>query len=212
MVAAQRICAEAAPRSIIARTGCAHTMGHAFMHANNNNIKDSLALCDGLVGEGANEQCYQGVFMENEFLYSRNYHPESHRPEAHGTSMKDVCEQFTGMQFQVCSTYVGESFLIAQSGTVTEAFNECSRLTDNQDACAGRLGSSVLASWSHTRDEAIALCKKFSGEKYFDACVGGAVASVRMGYTAATGETLQSVTRNFFTTLYLAVLAVSSSH
>lgn len=169
---------------------CYHMLGHGIMHATANDLPTALEYCDTAGNKTAIEGCYYGSFMEDSFLYDPDYHEESPRPDSVGTSMKDVCAQFTGQRAISCDTFVGESYFVGHPRDIAGAFNECQSLAANQDVCIGRLAGVLVASLSRNFGDAQALCEQYASAAYRDTCISSASATIEAGFGIPTQSLL----------------------
>ena len=60
---------------------CVHGMGHGVMAITNDELFQSLKLCDNLKGRWEQESCYGGVFMENVIVDNLNHFTKYLKPE-----------------------------------------------------------------------------------------------------------------------------------
>lgn len=60
---------------------CVHGLGHGVMSITNNELFDSLKLCDNLEGQWERTSCYGGVFMENVIVDNLNHYTAYLKPE-----------------------------------------------------------------------------------------------------------------------------------
>ncbi len=60
---------------------CVHGLGHGLMALSNNELFESLTLCDNLTGSWERESCYGGVFMENVIVDNKNHFTKYLKPE-----------------------------------------------------------------------------------------------------------------------------------
>ncbi len=58
--------------------GCAHGLGHGFMGVLENELFESLEVCDTLNDGWEREACYGGVFMENVMAMDNPSHPSKY--------------------------------------------------------------------------------------------------------------------------------------
>jgi hypothetical protein len=60
---------------------CVHGVGHGIMEVGQNEVFESLAMCDNLTGSWERESCYSGVFMENIIADGKNHTTKFLKPE-----------------------------------------------------------------------------------------------------------------------------------
>ena len=185
---------------------CYHTLGHALMHGSGNVLEDALNLCDVVASsDDKRNACYYGVFMENGFLYYAPYHPDSPRPDVSGTSMRGVCERFSGDRARLCEIFVGDSFLSRPPHDIAGAFSACVGLRWHPN-CAERLGSMTIASLSRNLDEARTICTQYTNDDISNThCLIGAGAGLREG-TRKPVNTLSKKILNTHRTIYYTLL------
>ncbi len=110
---------------------CFHTIGHAVMASNNNEVSKSITICESATYAYQINDCQYGVFMENGMLYSSDYHRGLPRPSVKGSSMVNLCNGYKDTQAINCSQIVGLSILINNSNDISLGFSECAKIVDN---------------------------------------------------------------------------------
>lgn len=142
----------------MAMDDCAHAIGHAAMHQANNEISPALAVCSATFDADRSIDCYQGIFMENAFLYNSDYHPQSDRPYALSKSMIEACHTYAEPIASACLLYVGTAALARSPNDFESALRDCAIATPTSQACAGRVGV-YIGSFTAQTSEHIAICK-----------------------------------------------------
>jgi hypothetical protein len=61
---------------------CVHGLGHGLMALTENELFDSLKLCDNLTGQWEKSSCYGGVFMENVIADGKDHSTKYLKPSA----------------------------------------------------------------------------------------------------------------------------------
>ena len=116
---------------------CYHAIGHALMHLYGNVVEKSLRVCDTVVEHAKKEGCYQGVFMENAYLYSSAYSRGVSRESVQGSSMAALCNKQQGLRAETCSRFVGQSYLgLMRPTDLRGAFKECEKVSEHYEVCA----------------------------------------------------------------------------
>jgi hypothetical protein len=119
---------------------CFHGLGHGLMFANNNNLPESVALCNELDTRFQRVQCAEGVFMEN---FNSNQ-------EIHQTEYKDPNNPFYPCNIQeqpykaVCAFYAVRYYLDLHPNDYAGVVNWCNTVDqDSIDACVKGIGSAI---------------------------------------------------------------------
>ncbi len=110
---------------------CYHTIGHAVMASNSNDLLKSLDICDSLSYEFQITNCYYGTFMENAHLYSPLYHPGLPRPYVKYPSMLALCSGFNDTKALKCSMLIGQSILMNSSDDIDLGYSECDKINES---------------------------------------------------------------------------------
>ncbi len=92
---------------------CLHGLGHALMFATNNDLLESLKLCDSLETEIDRGWCYSGSFMENSTSSTNKDHPSKYLKSEDimypcnilAEKYLDMCYTLQGFYFAELSTY-----------------------------------------------------------------------------------------------------------
>ena len=159
---------------------CAHGLGHGFMRVQENELFESLEMCDVLTDSWEEKRCYGGVFMENVVDKDNPVHPSKYlkadRPlypcDVVGDRYKDEC-------YQRQSSYALET----RGNDFTEAFDLCAKVEDDfRPACYQGLGwdASVQSLKQGTSDVVIneatsTLCNLGKDREARFNCAAGAV-------------------------------------
>ena len=173
---------------------CAHGLGHGFMRIQENELLESLEMCDTLTDGWEEKRCYGGVFMENMVDKDNLVHPSKYlkadRPlypcDVVGARYKDEC-------YQRQSSYALET----RGNDFTEVFGLCAKVEDNfRPSCYQGLGwdASVQSLKQGTSDAAIneatrTLCALGEDhEAQLNCAVGAVDYFIRDSYSAARAK------------------------
>ena len=83
---------------------CVHGIGHGLMAYTNNDIQQTLTLCDETLQP---VNCYQGAFMEHGLLHIPGYADTAKLQE-----LSEVCVTLTPVQSESCAKYVGWTAIV----------------------------------------------------------------------------------------------------
>ncbi len=154
---------------------CNHGLGHGLMGFTNNELFESLKLCDKLNGQWEKSSCYSGGFMENVIADFRNHFTKYLRPENPMYPCTDVDSQYKMPCYLIQSSYV----LRLAGGDFKKVFEACEKIeTDYRATCFQSLGRD--ASGTAVSDINITKTRCDMGKDYFEQsnCVIGAVKDV----------------------------------
>ena len=170
---------------------CYHAVGHALMHAEFNVLAQVIVDCNTLTLPAALKGCLYGAFMEDSFLYDPQYHHEASRPDVRGTSLRGICETYTGVEASSCDSFVGESYMTG-GGDLAGAFAECAQVGgDGEKLCIARLGAVAAATSISDHADVVALCRQNATEAQQILCQS----SIRTGISGALGIPVQESLR-----------------
>ena len=117
---------------------CAHGLGHGFMRIQENELYESLKMCDTLTDDWERKRCYGGVFMENVIDRDNPVHPSKYLKADQPLYPCDVVEdKYKDDCYQRQSSYALET----QSNDFTKVFDLCTGVEDDfRPACYQGLG------------------------------------------------------------------------
>jgi len=173
---------------------CAHGLGHGFMRIQENELFESLEMCDVLTDGWEEKRCYGGVFMENVVDKDNPVHPSKYlkadRPlypcDVVGDRYKDEC-------YQRQSSYALET----RGNDFAKGFDLCAKVEDDfRPACYQGLGwdASVQSLKQGTSDLSIneatrSLCALGKDqEAQFNCAVGAVDYFIRDSYSDARAK------------------------
>ncbi len=159
---------------------CAHGLGHGFMRVQENELFESLEMCDMLANDWERERCYGGVFMENVVDRDNPVHPSKYLKadrllypcDVVGARYKNEC-------YQRQTSYALES----QGNDFAKVFNLCAKVeVDFRPACYQGLGWDASVQSLNQRTDNVAvnestsrLCMQGAGYEARFNCVVGAL-------------------------------------
>ncbi len=151
---------------------CNHGLGHGLMGFTNNELFDSLNLCDKLTGQWEQSSCYSGVFMENVIADFRNHFTKYLHPEDPMYPCGEVDAKYKQPCYLIQSSYA----LKVLGGDFKKTFEVCEKAdSDFHAICFQSIGRDA-SGWSVSN---VALTKSRCelGKDYFEQsnCVIGAV-------------------------------------
>lgn len=167
---------------------CYHTIGHATMMLQTNDLEPSLAECDAFPHSWMREWCYHGVFMENFYLYSAYYQEDAARPDAQEPSLAPTCERLPGRYREQCVYFVSWVYLLAHPKEFSKAFAECALFPDAlARICVARAGRFYVAEALKSDLSGIhAVCTEAG--KFENECIFGTAIGLSEGIGALTDE------------------------
>jgi hypothetical protein len=122
---------------------CAHGLGHAFMGVLDNELFESLQLCDALTDGWEREACYGGVFMENVMTTDDPNHPSKYLdPDRPLYPCTEVESRYKDRCYQKQAAYA----LSTQGNNFVKGFDLCATAEDDpHPGCYQGLGASAAA-------------------------------------------------------------------
>jgi len=106
---------------------CVHGIGHGLMAYTNNDLPQTLSLCEESLQP---INCYQGAFMEHGLLYIPGYADETRLQE-----LGEVCDKLTLTQREACAQYAGWEAIVRdlvqkRSSQTATALHACDAYSD----------------------------------------------------------------------------------
>jgi len=136
----QSVCAHYPDGSYIAWE-CYHGVGHGVMYATQNDLPQSLALCEGYATAFSRNSCINGVFMEN-FNTDEKLHPSIYLDAADPFY---PCASQAPLHRADCYVYAPTYYLSIHKNSYTEALAWCSEAPLSYRApCAQGVGSQTM--------------------------------------------------------------------
>jgi hypothetical protein len=151
---------------------CVHGLGHGLMALTNNELFDTLELCDRLEGSWERESCYGGVFMENVIVDNKNHFTKYLKPE----DPVYPCTAVEARHKNACYLMQTSYMLKVSGGDFTPLFSLCRSVDAGYEAtCFQSLGRDASGSTVSDLDRTTAICQMGSAEFEVTNCLIGAV-------------------------------------
>jgi hypothetical protein len=116
---------------------CVHGLGHGVMAYTQDELFDSLKLCDRIFGTWEQSSCYSGVFMENVIVDNKNHFTKYLKPEDPLYPCDAVDAKYKGTCYLMQTSYM----LKVTAGNFSKVFELCSQLEDAyRSTCYQSLG------------------------------------------------------------------------
>ncbi|MFZ2522699.1 MAG: hypothetical protein WAX44_04230 [Minisyncoccia bacterium] len=151
---------------------CVHGLGHGVMAVSENNLFNSLKLCDNLVGGWEQSSCYGGVYMENIIIEGQGEHTDYLKPSDPLYPCNSVENKYKSSCYLMQTSYA----LKVYNQDFSKVFALCRKAdTGFEDICWQSLGRDASGSTSSNAEATRAKC--YFGENYRERsnCVVGAV-------------------------------------
>jgi len=150
---------------------CVHGLGHGIMETNNEDLPNSLVLCDYLSGSWEQESCYSGVFMENIIADGIDHTTTYLKPDDLMYPCDWVAEKYRQVCYLVQSSYAIEK----THGDFTQVFALCAGVEKAfVDTCYQSLGRDASGRSAYTQALTIENCMKGDGYDQLSNCFIGA--------------------------------------
>ncbi len=174
---------------------CAHGLGHGFMRVQENELFESLGMCDALADTWERNRCYGGVFMENSVDKDHPVHPSKFLRADQPLYPCDV----VGVRYKnECYQRQTSHVLQVEGNDFNRVFDLCAKVEVNfRSACYQGLGwdASVQSLKQGNSDAAIneatsRLCMLgVDHEAQFNCAVGAVDYFIRDSYSAVRAKT-----------------------
>lgn len=105
---------------------CVHGLGHGVMAFTQNELFDSLKLCDRISGTWEQSSCHSGVFMENVIVDNKNHFTKYLKPD----NPLYPCDAVDAKYKNTCYLMQTSYMLKVTSGNFNKVFDLCSTLED----------------------------------------------------------------------------------
>ncbi len=115
---------------------CVHGLGHGVMAITQNELFDSLKLCDNLVGTWEQSSCHGGAFMENVIVDNKNHFTEYLKPEEPLYPCTAVDDKYKGTCYLMQTSYM----LKVTNSDFSKVFELCSQVGTFAATCYQSLG------------------------------------------------------------------------
>jgi hypothetical protein len=150
---------------------CVHGLGHGLMAFTNDELPDSLKLCDRLSGNWENRSCYGGVFMENIIANGINHVTKYLKAD----DPLYPCDGIDDKYRTDCYLMQTSHMLAAENNDFKKVFDLCSSVGTFADTCYQSLGRD--ASGQNSSDPVITKTRCMLGADFDQRsnCVIGAV-------------------------------------
>lgn len=152
---------------------CVHGLGHGIMAVNDNELFESLKICDKFTDNWEQQSCYSGAYMENVMSEFNPDHKTKYlkqdEPLYPCTAVEEKYkEQCYLMQTSHALTLVNQDY--------DKIFSLCSQVSSPYDAtCYQSLGRDVSGNSSSDQNRTIELCDRGPNDSARNNCYVGAV-------------------------------------
>lgn len=151
---------------------CVHGLGHGIMAYTNDELFDSLALCDRLDGTWEKRSCYGGVYMENVIIDNANHFTKYLKPEEPLYPCTAVEDQYKMDCYLMQTSYM----LKVTNNDFAKVFGLCATVGDGyRQTCYQSLGRDASGQSSSNAELTKARCMLGRDEEEQSNCVIGAV-------------------------------------
>jgi hypothetical protein len=157
-------------RGSFVRWQCTHGIGHGLMYYSNNDLPNTLALCDTLPDSLDQSVCRNGVFMEN-FNTDHKVHASSYLRDDDSFF---PCGEQTEKHKSDCYLYAPTHYLTRHKNEYTKALDWCRGAVEKFiETCAQGVGSQAMKENISTPDLVETACE--SDEELRESCLRGMV-------------------------------------
>ncbi len=115
---------------------CVHGLGHGVMAISQNELFDSLELCDNLVGNWEQSSCHGGAFMENVIIDNKNHFTKYLKPEEPLYPCTAVGDKYKTTCYLMQTSYM----LKVTNGDFKKVFELCRTVGNYSAICYQSLG------------------------------------------------------------------------
>ena len=160
---------------------CFHGIGHGLMLATDNNLPQSIVVCNTLQGVRERMQCYGGVFMEN-FDGDDASHPTQF---LHADDPFYPCNEQSVESRSVCAVYAPRFYLKLHTGEYQNAMRWCENLdADVVQSCEEGLGAVIMKEHLLTPLSADNICDTFTLDQKTN-CLSGMISYFIVDHASA---------------------------
>ncbi len=151
---------------------CVHGLGHGIMAINQNELFQSLKMCDNLSGIWEQNSCYGGVYMENVILDDKGESTKYLKPDDPMYPCNAVEEKYKSQCYLMQTSYA----LKVLGGDFSKVFGVCRGADLNYRAtCWQSLGRDASGRTSSNAEATKAHCYKGETSEERANCITGAV-------------------------------------
>lgn len=151
---------------------CVHGLGHGVMAFTNDELFDSLNLCDRINGNWEQLSCYSGVFMENVIIDNKNHFTKYLKPSEPLYPCNAVDDKYKGTCYLMQTSYM----LKVANENFQKVFELCSTVEDAYRAtCYQSLGRDASGHSSSNLAATKATCELGNNFEQQSNCIVGAV-------------------------------------
>lgn len=116
---------------------CVHGLGHGVMAVNDNELFDSLEVCDNIIGTWERSSCWSGAFMENVIVDGKNHFTKYLKPE----EPLYPCNAVEERQKTTCYLMQTSYMLKVTQGNFAKVFELCTKADKGfENTCYQSLG------------------------------------------------------------------------
>ncbi|MEJ0021556.1 MAG: hypothetical protein WDN47_03140 [Candidatus Doudnabacteria bacterium] len=151
---------------------CVHGLGHGVMAFTNDELFDSLKLCDKINGDWEKSSCYSGVFMENVIVDNKNHFTKYLNP----ADPLYPCDAVDAKYKSTCYLMQTSYMLKVTTGNFKKVFELCSGVEDAyRSTCYQSLGRDASGRSSSNVTTTKNTCELGKNFEQQSNCVIGAV-------------------------------------
>src|SRR3989338_7729960 len=182
---------------------CVHGLGHGVMAISQNELFESLELCDNLGGSWEQSSCHGGAFMENVIIDNKNHFTKYLKPEEPLYPCTAVNDKYKTTCYLMQTSYM----LKVTNGDFAKVFELCSTVGNYAVICYQSLGRDASGRSISNVEITKATCELGKDENQRLNCIIGAVkdfVSYHHSYVQAK-ELCASIEANLQETCYSTV-------
>lgn len=150
---------------------CVHGLGHGVMAISQNELFDSLKLCDNLVGSWEQSSCHSGAFMENVIVDNKNHYTKYLKPDEPLYPCTVVEDKYKGTCYLMQTSYM----LKVTGGDFEQVFELCRQVGNFSATCYQSLGRDASGRNISNVDSTKATCALGKDFDQKSNCIVGAV-------------------------------------
>lgn len=150
---------------------CVHGLGHGVMSITQNELFDSLKLCDNLTGVWEQSSCHSGAFMENVIVDNKNHFTKYLDPKRPLYPCSDADDKYKNTCYLMQTSYM----LKVLDGDFNKVFELCSQVGIYSATCYQSLGRDASGRTISDAESVKKLCGLGKNYDQKSNCVIGAV-------------------------------------
>ncbi|MBX4186719.1 MAG: hypothetical protein KW802_00440 [Candidatus Doudnabacteria bacterium] len=150
---------------------CVHGLGHGVMAITENELFDSLKLCDNLQGGWEQSSCHGGVFMENVIIDNKNHFTKFLKPSEPLYPCTAVDDKYKSTCYLMQTSYM----LKVTNSDFAKVFDLCSTVGNFASICYQSLGRDASGRSISNVEATKATCYLGQGYDQRSNCIIGAV-------------------------------------